>query len=225
MGANATMVVELADTVSGINIAGEIGHQLTLTIDPDEETCLSQLNRFNGISTIDLTDLFRFDEGDPLRGSIEFPLQFPEEVQIGGVNVPCQPVGGEETHTLAVKAWDNSNNSSSASVEVRIAHEQGLVLREVMNYPNPFAGKTTFTFLTNQDARIVIKIYTVSGQLIKTVEYDNAVSGFNMVDWDGLDEQGDVPANGVYLYKIIARGQGTTGEVQSETTGRLAIIR
>ncbi|PJF33601.1 MAG: hypothetical protein CUN57_01715, partial [Phototrophicales bacterium] len=110
-------------------------------------------------------------------------------------------------------------------VEVMVVHEQGLVLREVMNYPNPMRENTTFTFIANREMDVRIKIYTISGQLIRTLEYPSARSGFNMVEWDGLDEDGDVPANGVYLYKVIARGQGTAGVEQKEIVGRLAVIR
>ncbi len=222
---NVTMVVDIADTVSGINIAGEIGHRLTLTIDPNEETCLSQLNRFNGISNIDLTDLFQFKEGDHLSGTVEFPLSFPKEVNIGGQTVPCVNLDGENRHTLVVKAWDNANNSSTASVEVLVVHQEGLVVKDIMNYPNPFAQETTFTFISNQDAEVVIKIYTVSGQLIRTLEYPFATSGFNMIEWNGRDARGDLPANGVYLYKLIARSPGESGMIQEEFVGRLAIIR
>lgn len=222
---DVTMVVELADTVSGINIAGEIGHRLTLSIDPNAQTCLSQLNRFQGTEVIDLTDLFQFDEGDHLAGKVEFPLQFPPEIEIAGETVPCQALDGEQRHTLVVKAWDNANNSSVASVEVLVVQEEGLVLREVMNYPNPFRQQTTFTFFSNQDADVQIKIYTVAGRLVHTLEFPNARNGFNMVDWDGRDAQGDIPANGVYLYKLIAKTQGSDGPIQEEVIGRLAIIR
>ncbi len=222
---NVTLVVELADTVSGINIAGEIGHRLTLNIDPNDETCLSQLQRSQGTDIIDLTDLFQFDEGDHVRGRIEFPMNFPEEVDIAGRTISCLSFDGEQRHTLVVKAWDNSNNSSTASAEVLVVHEQGLVLREVMNYPNPFRDRTTFTFFSSQDSEVEIRIYTVAGQLIQTVEYPAARNGFNMVDWDGRDAQGDAPANGVYLYKLIAKAQGANGVSQKEIVGRLAIIR
>ncbi|MFQ5603158.1 MAG: type IX secretion system sortase PorU [bacterium] len=225
IGENVTLVVDLVDSVSGINIAGAIGHKLTLKIDPDEETCLSELNRFQGISSIDLTDLFEFDEGSHLRGTVKLPLNFPQEVDVGGRVITCITSDGEDRHTLEVKAWDNSNNSTTASVEVVIIHEEGLVLQDIMNYPNPFTENTTFTFISNLDAEVRIKIYTVSGQLIRTLEYPFARSGFNMVEWDGRDEDGDVPANGVYLYKIIARSQGSNGTLQNEKIGRLAIVR
>lgn len=225
VGENVTLVAELADTVSSINIAGEIGHRITLSIDPDGETCISELNQFQGTTSIDLTDLFRFNEGDPFRGQVEFPLNFPKEVEVGGRIVQCSAAGEEQRHTLVLKAWDNSNNSSTASIEVLVVHEEGLVLREVMNYPNPFSNRTTFTFISNQDAEVQIKIYTVAGQLIRTLEHPFARNGFNMVEWDGRDASGDIPANGVYLYKLIATGQGTEGMTQKEIIGRLAIIR
>lgn len=222
---NVTLVAELADTLSGINIAGEIGHRITLTIDPDEETCLSQFNRFKGISSVNLTDLFRFGEGEHLRGKVEFPLQFPAEVDIGGTTVRCTSFDGEQRHRLVVKAWDNSNNSSNASIEVLVVHEEGLVIREVMNYPNPFTDKTTFTFNSSQDAEVQIKVFTIAGQLIRTLRDPFVSRGFNMIDWDGRDESGDVPANGVYLYKLIARTQSSSGVSQKEIIGRLAIVR
>ncbi|MCG8606675.1 type IX secretion system sortase PorU, partial [bacterium] len=222
---DVTLVIDLADSISGINIAGEIGHRLTLTVDPDQETCISQLNRFRGVTTIDLTDLFQFNEDDHLSGNIEFPLSFPREVNIAGDVVPCVGPSGEDRHTLAVKAWDNSNNSTTASVEVVVVHEEGLVLRDVMNYPNPFTENTTFTFNANREAEVTIKIYTVSGQLIQTLEYPLAQSGFNMVEWDGRDADGDMPANGVYLYKLIARSPDDASASQREVVGRIAIVR
>ena len=222
---DVTLVVELADTVSGINIAGEIGHQLTLSLDPDEDTCLSELNRSQGISSIDLTSLFRFNQGDHLRGTVEMPLHFPEQVEIAGRVIRCAAFGEQQRHNLVVKAWDNSNNSSTVSAEVLVVHEDGLVLREVMNYPNPFKDATTFTFFSNLDAEVKIKIYTVAGQLIRTLEYPFAQNGFNMVDWNGRDAQGDIPANGVYLYKLIAKAPGADGPIQKEVIGRLAIVR
>jgi hypothetical protein len=223
---DAALVVELADTVSGINITGETGHRLTLTIDPDEETCLSQLNRFLGISNIDLTDLFQFSEGSHLSGRVEFPLQFPQSVQIAGQEVPCTEIGSDERrHTLVLKAWDNSNNSSTISFEVLVVPSERLVLKDVLNYPNPFPQTTTFTFIANHDAEVTIKIYTVAGRLIRTLDSRFARSGFNMIEWDGRDGVGDPPANGVYLYKLIARSLSEPEASQTEIVGKLAIVR
>ena len=69
---------------------------------------------------------------------------------------------------------------------------------------------------------MTIKIYTVSGRLIKILPNLPGDPGFNASPWDGLDEDGDRLANGVYLYKILARG---TGGQRKEQIGRLFVMR
>ena len=58
-----------------------------------------------------------------------------------------------------------------------------------------------------------IKIYTVTGRLIKTLGPETTVRSPNQsrIDWDGRDEDGDELANGVYLYKISAEAQTEDG--------------
>jgi len=43
------------------------------------------------------------------------------------------------------------------------------------------------------------------------------------IPWDGRDSDGAELANGVYLYKLIARS--LDGQHTSETIGKLAVIR
>ena len=43
--------------------------------------------------------------------------------------------------------------------------------------------------------------------------------------WDGKDRDGDEIANGVYLYKIIARMQGVDKVLKAEKVGKLVITR
>ena len=77
-----------------------------------------------------------------------------------------------------------------------------------MNYPNPFERETDITFhLTSLADEAVIKIYTVSGRLIRTLEQDNVVN-FVVTHWDGRDEDGSEVANGVYYYKVRLKREG-----------------
>jgi hypothetical protein len=92
------------------------------------------------------------------------------------------------------------------------------------NYPDPIAKDTYFTFkLTQIPDNLKINIYTVAGRLIKQItkiaselNYD-----FNRIYWDGKDQDGDVPANGVYFYKIIISKDGQNQNI----TQKMAIIR
>lgn len=200
VGLNPTLHVEMHDSVSGINLAGEIGHKITLTVDG------------NTGSKIDVTDLFNYKSGSYTRGELFYTFT--------GL--------AEGRHAVEVKAWDNFNNSSAAAVEFVIAADDELRLNAVMNYPNPLRNETTFTFeLNHPSATVEIKIYTLAGRLIRTLEAVEAASGFNMVRWDGRDGDGDRLANGVYLYKIIARrpALANNGALQAEEIGKIVVQR
>ncbi|MCL6097190.1 MAG: hypothetical protein M1391_01270, partial [Bacteroidetes bacterium] len=68
-----------------------------------------------------------------------------------------------------------------------------------------------------------IKIFTVSGRLIKEliVPPSNLSYDFNRIEWDGRDQDGDLVANGVYLYKVIMK----KGTETIQATQKLAIVR
>jgi flagellar hook assembly protein FlgD len=110
-------------------------------------------------------------------------------------------------------------------VEFVVRPKNQLVLSDVLNYPNPFRNRTSFTFELNfDDTEVRVKIFTLAGRLIRTLE-SAGVRGFNQIDWDGRDEDGDPLANGVYLYKIIAT-QNLGGEaLRAEKIEKLVVQR
>ena len=197
VGTNPMLRVVMSDSVSGINITGEIGHKIVLAIDGRNDT------------KIDLTDLFNYEAGSYTRGTILYPL--------GNL--------AEGRHAVEIKAWDNVNNSGAATVDFTILPQDRLILAEVMNYPNPFHQRTTFTFELNLAAEIRIKIFTLSGRLIRILEKFDAEPGFNMMEWDGQDEDGDKLANGVYLYKITATQLQSEAKLRAEEIGKLVVQR
>lgn len=123
-------------------------------------------------------------------------------------------------HTITFLVVDAFSNRTTKSVRVRVTAE--FELQEVLNYPNPFAGETDFTFVLTQPADVVqIKIFTVNGRLIRTIEQWDGRAGHNQVRWDGRDADGDALANGIYLYKVIAR----QGNRQVEVLQKLGVLR
>ncbi len=78
----------------------------------------------------------------------------------------------------------------------------------LMNYPNPFERETDITFhLTSVADEATVKIYTVSGRLIRTLNQQHAVN-FVVIHWDGRDEDSKEVANGVYYYKVRLKREG-----------------
>lgn len=197
VGLNPVLKVTIFDSLSGVNITGEIGHKVTLALDGDTE------------NKIDLTDLFNYDAGSFKRGVVLY--------QLTGIS--------EGRHTAEIKAWDNFNNSSTASVEFAVLPQDQLTLSEVMNYPNPLRNETSFTFVASRDAEVTVKIFTLSGRLIRTIEATPARPGFNAIAWNGEDGDGDAPANGVYLYKLIATSNDGSRVLRAESIGKMVVVR
>ncbi|MDP2038198.1 MAG: interleukin-like EMT inducer domain-containing protein, partial [Ignavibacteria bacterium] len=99
-----------------------------------------------------------------------------------------------------------------------------LQLLNSYNYPNPFKDDTYFTFkLTQIPDELRIIIYTIAGRKIKEIKLNSSELkyDFNRIFWDGRDQDGDLTANGVYLYKIISQ----KGSEKTEVTEKLAILR
>ncbi len=77
----------------------------------------------------------------------------------------------------------------------------------LQNYPNPFNPETWIPFHLEEGGDVIIKIYSVSGELIKTLNlgYKEAgiyVSKTRSAYWDGRNETGEKVASGIYFYSI-----------------------
>ena len=124
-------------------------------------------------------------------------------------------------YQLHITAADTSENAAEL-VTTFILNEE-ITLSEVFNVPNPtHDGKTFFTYhLAQAPDTVTIKIYSVNGRLLRTLDDASANRGVNETYWDGRDEIGVRCANGVYLYRVIAN----TGDGRIEQIGKLAILR
>ncbi len=134
------------------------------------------------------------------------------------------PELADGSHTLKVTAIIPSL-SDTLSLKRTLSVNQNLQLINVYNYPNPFNQKTNFTFILSAvPEELSIRIYAVSGRLLRVIKRisDELSVGFNKsIEWDGRDEDGDLVANGVYLYKVVLKKNGKS----ETTTNKLAIVR
>jgi len=69
------------------------------------------------------------------------------------------------------------------------------------NYPNPFNHQTTIRFEIKKASKVSVKIYNIHGQLIKVFNNLNT-EGVAKIEWDGIDQLGQVVSSGVYLYRL-----------------------
>mgnify|MGYP000333151603 CR=1 FL=1 len=116
----------------------------------------------------------------------------------------------EGLHKIKVRAWDVSNNSAEGYTEFVVSSSAEVALEHVLNYPNPFMDNTAFQFehnLPNQIVDVQIRVFSVSGRLVKTIDEQIMTEGTRVtgIQWDGTDEYGDQLGRGVYLYKVNVR--------------------
>ena len=132
---------------------------------------------------------------------------------------PDLPNGEYQLH---IAASDTSENTAEL-VTTFVLNEE-VTLSEVFNVPNPTVdGKTFFTYhLAQAPDAVTIKIYSVNGRLLRTLDDASAKRGPNETRWDGRDETGMRCANGVYLYRVIAHIEDGS---RIEQIGKLAILR
>ena len=147
---------------------------------------------------------------------LEFDVTQPTQARI-----TFEPDLPNDEYQLQVLATDVSENRVESQI-YRFHLEEPVSVTHLLNAPNPIRTNTVFTYnLAQAPDQVAVKIYTVSGRLIRTIDDASARRGYNETDWDARDENGEHLANGVYFYKVIVK----TGAHKIEKIGRLAILR
>ncbi len=177
-------------------------------------------------------------DGNPIdRSLIVIPdtIYNPSTVTVM-VRVPAK----DGLHSIRFSARDASGNVSDP-VTADFVVKSDFTLRLFGCYPNPFTDKTFIAFEVtagNPVESVIIKIFTVSGRLVKTIRFPSnnpaesigllqggtgsPVSvGYHEAWWDGTDNFGNQAANGVYFYKVSVTSGGKT----ASETGKMARLR
>ncbi len=189
-----SLLAKLQDD-NGINTASGIGHDITAIIDGDET------------NPIVLNDYYQANVDDYTNGTVSYPFR---DLEPG-------------LHTLTLKAWDVYNNSSTAEIQFTVFDkDEQLVVKNVLNYPNPFVNYTEFWFNHNsvEPLDVSVQIFTISGKLVRTLNGQTSggsksVSSLSKdIVWDGRDDFGDKIGKGVYVYKLKVKSNRLNKQVE-----------
>ncbi len=78
------------------------------------------------------------------------------------------------------------------------------------NYPNPFHPSTTISYNLKTKAPVLIEVYNLKGQKVRTLISETKAAGTHSTLWNGTDENSQPVASGVYLYRMTADGYSST---------------
>lgn len=117
-------------------------------------------------------------------------------------------------YTLRIKGRDMTGNAAGGALyEKKFEVINKKAISHVVNYPNPFSTSTRFVYtLTGNESPTYFKIQimTTSGRIVRELteaDIGPLRIGTHQTEyaWDGRDDYGDELANGVYLYRVVAK--------------------
>ena len=79
-----------------------------------------------------------------------------------------------------------------------------------LNYPNPFNPSTIVSFTIPKRESVEVRIYDVSGRLVRTLADGTYEAGTHFLPWDGTNEGGRSVGSGVYFCRMNAAGFSKT---------------
>ncbi|MEI6680846.1 MAG: FlgD immunoglobulin-like domain containing protein, partial [Mariniphaga sp.] len=130
-------------------------------------------------------------------------------------------------HQVTVKLWDVHNNSTDATIDFIVVSSVEFDFRHLLNYPNPMKDHTTFAWETNQvnqPLNVQIRIFTLSGSPVKTIEQTIYSQGYRSasIQWDGTQDDGRKISSGMYVYQVqLMILDGTVKQL----TSKLVVLR
>lgn len=196
---NPVLLADVSDS-SGVNTVGNgIGHDITAVLDGKTTT------------PIVLNDYYVSDLNTFRSGMISYPLSSLSD----------------GPHQINMKVWDVYNNSSDASIDFIVVSSAEFAFQHLLNYPNPMRDQTTFSWETNQvnqTLEVEIRIFTISGNLVKTLKQTINSQGYRnaSIKWDGTQDDGRKISSGMYVYQMLLMIPDGTIKRQSS---KLVVIR
>jgi len=81
------------------------------------------------------------------------------------------------------------------------------------NYPNPFNPSTRITYSVPENGHVSLKIYDVSGKLVRTIVDRSQAPGTYSVNWNGVNDQGRNAATGTYFCRLVTAKRAITNKM------------
>ncbi|MFQ5905626.1 MAG: HYR domain-containing protein [bacterium] len=106
------------------------------------------------------------------------------------------------------KGWDYACKAMSRPYAggVQVALSRGLPSGFALSQgsPNPFSRSTVIQYQVPVSTGVVLKVYDVSGRLVRTLVDGEREAGYYAAEWDGRDGEGKKAATGIYFTRFVA---------------------
>jgi len=130
-------------------------------------------------------------------------------------NSPCIDTGTPDTTGLNLPGFDLDGNPRiyNGRIDMGTYEWQGTVgltggrnlaynFRLLQNYPNPFNASTTIRYLISSPENVSVRIFNLSGQLLKEITKKHNQAGEYEIVWYGTNNIGQRVSSGAYYYQL-----------------------
>lgn len=224
-----------ADTEMTLELGSDkvlVGETISLTVSMANAR---QLNGF-GLELVYDADKFEFVSAAPAENDLlksgggETPLfkNWPEEGRVSVVNaiIESGSVSGEGALvTFTFKVLREFEDDARFEIAQGVVIDPNKLQNPVVtlgaldvqstptefalhqNYPNPFNPQTNIPYDLAEGGDVVLRIYNLLGQEVRTLVRERQAPGRYMVQWSGMDDRGVSVSSGIYFYQVSVAGK------------------
>jgi hypothetical protein len=81
------------------------------------------------------------------------------------------------------------------------------------SFPNPFKDNATISYQLPEETPVSLKVFNVTGQVVRELASGKQKAGFYNAVWDGKDSSGRSVSSGVYFYRLDAASFSKTNKL------------
>jgi|GEM_PF-742855 len=119
-------------------------------------------------------------------------------------------IKSEENHELIIQQLSlNELQQFDASVRIQYIAKSSIpsAFQLYQNRPNPFNAATEIRFELPEPGHVVLKIFNLQGQHVRTLLDESMQAGYHSVHFDGRSDNKQILPSGVYVFQIRCGSQ------------------
>ena len=112
------------------------------------------------------------------------------------------PVGN---HIVGVSAIYGNIESVVTNTSVNFVSNDDIIALQkdsIRNYPNPFNPETTISYNVAKEGKVLVEIYNIKGQKVKTLFNNISTAGQHSILWKGENDQNQKVGSGIYFLRL-----------------------
>ena len=109
---------------------------------------------------------------------------------------------------VLIASGDRQFRIGADEIETKVGEGEQLARPESprleQNFPNPFNSSTSMDYEIPVAGPVVLEVFDLSGQKIRTLVHGLRAAGLHQVSWNGRNQAGEPASSGVYLARLQA---------------------